>query len=112
MPTGPAYGRPDEIEPGISRFRVWSFGPSRNDEIQRAQAEIAHQHFSPPLSGSVSASSISEGWLGSQAANWRLESSRPNAGHAINEKLLSVSVGNDHAPDAKFSRDGAGAGSP
>src|SRR4051794_8312615 len=22
------------IEPGISRFRVWSFGPSRNDEIQ------------------------------------------------------------------------------
>src|ERR1700737_4113265 len=21
------------IEPGISRFRVWSFGPSRNDEI-------------------------------------------------------------------------------
>ena len=21
------------IEPGISRFRVWSFGPSRNDEL-------------------------------------------------------------------------------
>ncbi|NLS75187.1 hypothetical protein E3H11_41405 [Bradyrhizobium brasilense] len=24
-------GRCDSIEPGISRFRVWSFGPSRND---------------------------------------------------------------------------------
>jgi len=26
MPTGPAYGRPDDrlrVEPGISRFRVW-----------------------------------------------------------------------------------------
>jgi len=33
MPTGPAYGRPDDrlrIEPGISRFRVWCFRPSRN----------------------------------------------------------------------------------
>src|SRR5216684_1062027 len=34
MPTGPRKARPDDrlrIEPGISRFRVWSFGPSRND---------------------------------------------------------------------------------
>src|SRR4029450_8931703 len=22
------------IEPGISRFRVWSFGPSRNDDVE------------------------------------------------------------------------------
>src|SRR5438034_3266658 len=76
MPTGPAYGRPDEIEPGISRFRVWSFGPSRNDEIQRAQAEITHQHFSP-RSSSLSGSSIAEGRRQSQATNWRLESNNP-----------------------------------
>src|ERR1700680_2103095 len=25
-------------EPGISRFRVWSFGPSRNDGVERAFA--------------------------------------------------------------------------
>src|SRR3982074_1070837 len=34
MPTGPRKARPDDrlrIEPGISRFRAWSFGPSRND---------------------------------------------------------------------------------
>jgi hypothetical protein len=34
MPTGPRNARPDDrlrIEPGISRFRVWSCGPSRND---------------------------------------------------------------------------------
>ena len=34
MPTGPREARPDDrlrIEPGISRFRVWSCGPSRND---------------------------------------------------------------------------------
>src|SRR5258708_14365026 len=23
------------IEPGISRFRVWSFGPSRNDDVEQ-----------------------------------------------------------------------------
>jgi hypothetical protein len=26
-------GAMQSIEPGISRFRVWSFGPSRNDGI-------------------------------------------------------------------------------
>ncbi len=26
-------GRCESIEPGISRFRVWSFGPSRNDGV-------------------------------------------------------------------------------
>jgi len=29
--TGVIPGRCESIEPGISRFRVWSFGPSRND---------------------------------------------------------------------------------
>jgi hypothetical protein len=36
MPTGPREARPDDrlrIEPGISRFRVWSCGPSRNDGV-------------------------------------------------------------------------------
>jgi hypothetical protein len=36
MPTGPRKARPDDrlrIEPGISRFRAWSFGPSRNDGV-------------------------------------------------------------------------------
>src|SRR5438552_7411865 len=28
------------IEPGISRFRVWSFGPSRNDEFNRSARAI------------------------------------------------------------------------
>jgi len=26
------------IEPGISRFRVWSFGPSRNDGVRNVDA--------------------------------------------------------------------------
>ena len=26
-------------EPGISRFRVWSFGPSRNDETDKCQID-------------------------------------------------------------------------
>jgi hypothetical protein len=36
MPTGPRNARPDDrlrIDPGISRFRVWSCGPSRNDGV-------------------------------------------------------------------------------
>src|SRR5664279_3488659 len=33
-----------EREPGISRFRVWSFGPSRNDAAERA--EIWHRRRS------------------------------------------------------------------
>ena len=28
------------IEPGISRFRVWSFGPSRNDELARSRPAV------------------------------------------------------------------------
>src|SRR3984893_8223341 len=39
MPTGPRKARPDDrlrIDPGISRFRAWSFGPSRNDDDSSA----------------------------------------------------------------------------
>ena len=32
-------------EPGISRFRVWSFGPSRNDGIAQNSAGDLRQHF-------------------------------------------------------------------
>src|SRR5229473_4807605 len=44
MPTGPRKARPDDrlrIEPGMSRFRVWSFGPSRNDEIKRSRTAMS-----------------------------------------------------------------------
>ena len=59
MPTGPRKARPDDrlrIEPGISRFRAWSFGPSRNDEgwIARNDEKIpspAQLFFSPDISG-------------------------------------------------------------
>jgi flagellar biosynthetic protein FliQ len=43
MPTGPREARPDDrlrIEPGISRFRVWSFGPSRNDDGEIGKNEF------------------------------------------------------------------------
>src|SRR4051812_28483173 len=34
------------IEPGISRFRVWSFGPSRNDDKQKTPRQTgAFWHF-------------------------------------------------------------------
>src|SRR2546428_12471359 len=33
-------GAMQSIEPGISRFRVWSFGPSRNDDIEFLQQGI------------------------------------------------------------------------
>src|SRR5690348_3136210 len=29
------------IEPGISRFRVWSFGPSRNDELNNKEQKMS-----------------------------------------------------------------------
>ena len=43
------------IEPGISRFRVWSFGPSRNDggqapTISRRDASELCPNFGPPKS--------------------------------------------------------------
>ena len=31
---GPSFRGAAKVEPGISRFRVWSFGPSRNDDWQ------------------------------------------------------------------------------
>ncbi|MYV84409.1 hypothetical protein GTH44_21420 [Bradyrhizobium japonicum] len=38
------------IEPGISRFRVWSFGPSRNDDcIPTAAPSGPSGHPHPPL---------------------------------------------------------------
>src|SRR5690349_19504273 len=36
------------IEPGISRFRVWSFGPSRNDG---ENSERAHREITQPQIG-------------------------------------------------------------
>src|SRR3984885_5928226 len=33
-------GAPRRGEPGISRFRVWSFGPSRNDEEKMEQLQF------------------------------------------------------------------------
>src|ERR1700676_2819394 len=37
-------------EPGISRFRVWSFGPSRNDEKSRsASASLRSRILGAPL---------------------------------------------------------------
>src|ERR1700731_1460789 len=45
MPTGPREARPDDrlhVEPGISSFRIWSFGPSRNDGELVAAIKITH----------------------------------------------------------------------
>nr|AWM10297.1 hypothetical protein CIT39_30245 [Bradyrhizobium symbiodeficiens] len=36
-------------EPGISRFRIWSFGPSRNDEGENEHAVTAQRAPSPHL---------------------------------------------------------------
>src|SRR6267154_2559034 len=36
------------IEPGISRFRAWSFGPSRNDEVLRRFAPRNDGEKAPP----------------------------------------------------------------
>src|SRR3954447_8161815 len=44
MPTGPRKARPDRVEPGISRFRVWSFGPSRNDGTKAPSLPVALPH--------------------------------------------------------------------
>jgi hypothetical protein len=35
------------IEPGISRFRVWSFGPSRNDSQTQTRLHIPAEQFAP-----------------------------------------------------------------
>src|SRR4051812_39890292 len=40
-------GRCESIEPGISRFRVWSFGPSRNDAAsERTDGKIPQPQVS------------------------------------------------------------------
>jgi hypothetical protein len=36
-------------EPGISRFRVWSFGPSRNDGARSIFADVNHPLAAPAL---------------------------------------------------------------
>jgi hypothetical protein len=33
-------GRVERREPGISRFRVWSFGPSRNDDVLKVSTAV------------------------------------------------------------------------
>src|SRR3954452_20402754 len=37
------------IEPGISRFRVWSFGPSRNDDTSSSQILLADDFDEPAV---------------------------------------------------------------
>src|SRR5438552_9804422 len=40
------------IEPGISRFRVWSFGPSRNDSIGQEASHVTKDlHYYEPAKG-------------------------------------------------------------
>jgi len=47
------------IEPGISRFRVWSFGPSRNDDLRYRSTRTNHSILDWSLRSTQSSSSAS-----------------------------------------------------
>src|ERR1700760_2605325 len=50
-------GRSDRTEPGISRFRAWSFGPSRNDDLRQLL------HLRPGRLMHRGVSGIRDSWL-------------------------------------------------
>src|SRR4051794_33039138 len=51
------------IEPGISRFRVWSYGPSRNDGLKRSL-----RRFAPRPSRRILRTRLYAPWRGAPAS--------------------------------------------
>src|SRR6266481_6185711 len=62
------------IEPGISRFRVWSFGPSRNDGIQQPTTNAL------PMNNEIVLQKLDQGLL-------TITMNRPDRRNALNPEM-------------------------
>jgi transglutaminase-like putative cysteine protease len=67
------------IEPGISRFRVWSFGPSRNDDPEKNTMRLRIQHtttyhYEPAATGVIQILRLTPGSHdGQYVAEWQID---------------------------------------
>jgi transglutaminase-like putative cysteine protease len=67
------------IEPGISRFRVWSFGPSRNDDPETNAMRLRIQHitnyrYEPAATGVIQILRLTPGSHdGQYVAEWQID---------------------------------------
>jgi transglutaminase-like putative cysteine protease len=67
------------IEPGISRFRVWSFGPSRNDDSEKNTMRLRIQHtttyrYEPAATGVIQILRLTPGSHdGQYVAEWQID---------------------------------------
>jgi hypothetical protein len=64
-------------EPGISRFRVWSFGPSRNDSGESGASALPRFHAAHPPADSSAPHAESDSIIKQPEAHARIPAARP-----------------------------------